>query len=195
MYNGSYQSYGQGSFPQPPANNYGSHMQPAPLYQAPPPANVQYYQQQQPDPAIQIATDPNAFAQMFKAQLASLTFNSKPIITNVTILSHEHMQRMSQVVARCLEEHVLSVSISSFVQCRSICMNSFSSKSLSLSPCPACHLLLLSLQIAFHINALHLCSLSPLLVVVPSFIPFAGLVYDRFDLQKCGASLHCSMVR
>ncbi|UZJ51958.1 hypothetical protein CBS101457_001278 [Exobasidium rhododendri] len=108
MYNGSYQSYGQGSYPPPPVANYGGPVQAAPQFYPSPAPAAPYYQQ--PDPALQVATDPNAFALMFKAQLASLTFNSKPIITNLTILSHEHVQRMSQVVARCLEEHVLTCS-------------------------------------------------------------------------------------
>jgi pre-mRNA cleavage complex 2 protein Pcf11 len=97
MYNGSYQQYGQASN-QPPLVNYG-----APVPVAPAPV---YYQQQQPA----YATDPNVFAQMFKSHLATLTFNSKPVITTLTVISHEHVQRMSQVVARCMEEHTLTVS-------------------------------------------------------------------------------------
>lgn len=62
-------------------------------------------------PGPNLATDANAFAQMFKSHLASLTFNSKPIITNVTIIAQDYVQHMAVVVVQCLEEHILSVSV------------------------------------------------------------------------------------
>jgi pre-mRNA cleavage complex 2 protein Pcf11 len=60
---------------------------------------------------MSIATDPDAFARMYNSHLASLTFNSKPIITNLTVMAHEHVQQMANVVARCLDEHIVQVSI------------------------------------------------------------------------------------
>lgn len=127
MYNGSYQQhYGQPSVPVPQMNApYGGapqqqyfqasppqqQQQQPPMAHMPYPAAAPYYRQPQaPNPALQVATDPNAFAQMFKSHLAALTFNSKPVITDLTLLSHEHVSRMAHVVAQCVEEHVLTVS-------------------------------------------------------------------------------------
>lgn len=75
----------------------------------------QHQQQQQQsqigshDP-MQIATNPNAFANMFREHLSALTFNSKPIITNLTVIAHEHVYRMANVVAKCLDDHIMQVS-------------------------------------------------------------------------------------
>ncbi|KPV74576.1 uncharacterized protein RHOBADRAFT_8287, partial [Rhodotorula graminis WP1] len=44
----------------------------------------------------------------FSQQLQGLTFNSKPIITALTLFAHEHLLRMSGVVAQCLDEHLRS---------------------------------------------------------------------------------------
>lgn len=94
MYNSGYPSYGQPSPHYPPQQGQAYAPQPS----------------QHVNPALAVATDPNAFAQMFKSHLAALTFNSKPLITNLTVISHEHAARMSAVVAQCLDEHILSVS-------------------------------------------------------------------------------------
>ncbi|WFD21937.1 hypothetical protein MEQU1_000597 [Malassezia equina] len=50
-----------------------------------------------------------AFEAMFRGHLAHLTFNSKPIITNLTLIAQENAQRMSTVVAKTLDEHILMV--------------------------------------------------------------------------------------
>lgn len=122
MYNNGF-AFGQQpmqySGPPPPLQGYQQPGFQQPTYGQPP---QQFQQQaQQPtfpaqgpssfaNPALATATDPNAFAQMFKGHLAALTFNSKPIITNLTVIAHEHSARMANVVAQCLDEHILSVS-------------------------------------------------------------------------------------
>ncbi|GAK67988.1 pre-mRNA cleavage factor cfi subunit [Moesziomyces antarcticus] len=60
-----------------------------------------------PDPNLAIGTDPNAFANMYNSHLKSLTFNSKPIITNLTVIAHDHAATMSAVVAKCLDDHIM----------------------------------------------------------------------------------------
>ncbi|CAO1617959.1 unnamed protein product [Parajaminaea phylloscopi] len=74
-----------------------------PFYSGPPPSS---------NPPAQTATynlDPNGFAAMYNAHLATLTFNSKPIITNLTVMAHENVQQMANVIARCIDEHITQV--------------------------------------------------------------------------------------
>lgn len=63
-----------------------------------------------PAPTMAIAPDPNAFAQMYRAHLGSLTFNSKPIITNLTVMAHENVHTMANTIAQCVDEHITQVS-------------------------------------------------------------------------------------
>ncbi|PWN51959.1 hypothetical protein IE53DRAFT_385639 [Violaceomyces palustris] len=76
---------------------------------------------------LTIASDPNAFAAMFREHLSSLTFNSKPIITNLTIIAHEHVLRMANVVAKCLDDHIMqshpSIRLPALYLLDSICKN------------------------------------------------------------------------
>lgn len=53
--------------------------------------------------------DPNAFAAMYNSHLATLTFNSKPIITNLTVMARDNVHTMANTVARCIDEHITQV--------------------------------------------------------------------------------------
>ncbi|KAJ1023219.1 hypothetical protein NDA16_003372 [Ustilago loliicola] len=82
----------------PPAYG-GAPMPPQPHHSAPPHMAV--------DPNLAIGTDPQAFAKMYHSHLKSLTFNSKPIITNLTVIAHDHSAHMSAMVAKCLDDHIM----------------------------------------------------------------------------------------
>lgn len=123
----------------PPApSHYSSHYGPPPPslggysnsrgpYDDPyPPPMMPPHQQHYPDPHQQhspfpphpdefrappeVALDPNAFRRFFAYHLTTLTYNSKPAITNLTLFAHQHLLRMSTVVASCLEDHLRTVS-------------------------------------------------------------------------------------
>lgn len=87
---------------------------PQPGYGAPPQRAPQYgYPQHQPQPQphaaapVDIGSDPAAFAAMYNSHLKTLTFNSKPIITNLTVIAHDHAARMSAVVAKAIDDHIM----------------------------------------------------------------------------------------
>lgn len=54
--------------------------------------------------------DPNAFRQFYASHLATLTFNSRPIIQNLSMIAQEYA-RLSNVVVQCLEAHIRRVSV------------------------------------------------------------------------------------
>jgi pre-mRNA cleavage complex 2 protein Pcf11 len=54
--------------------------------------------------------DPHTFRQYYASQLATLTVNSRPIIQHLSHLASEY-QRMSHIVAQCLESHIRVVSL------------------------------------------------------------------------------------
>lgn len=64
-------------------------------------------------PPPDVAHDPNSFRRYFKLQLDHLTYNSKPVITSLTLFAHEHAIRMASVVAQCFDEHLRTVSLPS----------------------------------------------------------------------------------
>ena len=53
--------------------------------------------------------DPNTFRQFYASHLATLTFNSRPIIQNLSMIAQDYT-RMSNVVVQCLEAHIRRVS-------------------------------------------------------------------------------------
>ncbi|BGO97418.1 pre-mRNA cleavage complex 2 protein Pcf11 [Rhodotorula toruloides] len=116
-------------YPPPPPAAYPAAYPPAPRYDYPPPPQAygayppaqpsyHHYSSPPPPPAPpplkegelrpppDVAQDPNSFRRYFTQQLQGLTFNSKPIITSLTLFAHEHVVRMSGVVAQCMEEHL-----------------------------------------------------------------------------------------
>ncbi|GAA5872978.1 hypothetical protein JCM3774_004890 [Rhodotorula dairenensis] len=104
-----YDSY---SAPPPPAHHHHQYSPPPPAtVPAGPPASIA---QPSPPPLKEgelrpppdVAHDPNSFRRYFKQQLDHLTYNSKPVITSLTLFAHEHAIRMATVVAQCFDEHL-----------------------------------------------------------------------------------------
>ncbi|GAA5824504.1 hypothetical protein JCM3770_000103 [Rhodotorula araucariae] len=93
----AYAGYAQPPPPPPPPPA------PAPYYESPPPPPLKEGELRPPP---DVGVDPNSFRRYFTQQLQGLTFNSKPIITALTLFAHEHLLRMGGVVAQCLEEHL-----------------------------------------------------------------------------------------
>lgn len=60
-------------------------------------------------PVQQELSNPAVFESMYRGQLAQLTFNSKPIITNLTLIAQEHVHRMSTIVAKLVDAHIMMV--------------------------------------------------------------------------------------
>jgi hypothetical protein len=61
-------------------------------------------------PPLQHIQDPEALRHEYKRILVDLTFNSKPIITNLTILAQENKQGASMIV-REIEQQIRTVSV------------------------------------------------------------------------------------
>lgn len=101
---------------------WGAPMPPQGYYNQPPPMQQQqYYQHQsQPAPLPPLApmrqqapttdlNNPNVFRQYFSSGLQALTFNSKPIITDLTILAGDYSLRMANIISDELQTHLLTV--------------------------------------------------------------------------------------
>ncbi|KZW04079.1 hypothetical protein EXIGLDRAFT_600069 [Exidia glandulosa HHB12029] len=73
--------------------------------------------------------DPNAFRQFYASQLATLTFNSRPIIQNLSMMAQD-FQRWASIVAQCLDAHIRRVpapiKLPAFYLLDSICKNIYS---------------------------------------------------------------------
>lgn len=134
--NSGYPASGYPNYPpaygayQPPPNQYGGIPSTSHNYSQPPqplldpygrrydqPPAIQQQQQHYPrveDPRVppqEIENNPHAFRRYFDSHLANLTFNSKPVITDLTLLAHRHVMRMGPIVAACLEDHLRNVSV------------------------------------------------------------------------------------
>lgn len=92
--------------PAPPPPVQHQYTPPPPPVTAPPPPLKEGELRPPPD----VAHDPNSFRRYFKQQLDHLTYNSKPVITSLTLFAHEHAIRMASVVAQCFDEHLRTVS-------------------------------------------------------------------------------------
>ncbi|GAA5848917.1 hypothetical protein JCM8547_006388 [Rhodosporidiobolus lusitaniae] len=95
----------------PPAHYASPPPQPAPAPHQPPPppaaaAAPPAAKEGELHPPPDVGVDPNSFRRFFASELANLTYNSKPVITALTLFAHEHSVRMSGVVAQCMEEHL-----------------------------------------------------------------------------------------
>jgi len=73
------------------------YIQPSPSYQYPQPSHASLH-------------DPNGFRQFYTAQLTALTFNSRHIIQNLSMIAQEST-RMSDIVVQCVESHIRRVSL------------------------------------------------------------------------------------
>lgn len=102
--------------PQPPIHQPG-HLQPLrggmlpPIRYDPNPQPIPQPQMMQPPPQPQgpDMSNPNVFRDYFHGGLVALTFNSKPIITDLTILAGDYSLRMAPIVSEELQTHILNV--------------------------------------------------------------------------------------
>lgn len=115
----SYSYRNSGPWDQPPQDpRYHQEAAYASRGYAPPPPPLPQLQYSPPDEfraPDNVGTDVNAFARFFSHHLGTLSFNSKPVITNLTLFAHQHLLRMSSIVASCLDDHLRLVSPSLLV--------------------------------------------------------------------------------
>ncbi|KAF8974458.1 hypothetical protein BDZ97DRAFT_1690202 [Flammula alnicola] len=93
-------------------NLYGQPSYGSPSYSSPPPpapGGYQYYQQLPPQPpAPTYPLDAASFRRDFASQLSKLTFNSRPIIQQLSMYAQDYA-RFADIVAQCLESHIRRV--------------------------------------------------------------------------------------
>ena len=90
-------------------NLYGQPSYTGPSYSSPHPASYsQFYQQPPPAPPA-YTVDSASFRRVYMTRLSGLTFNSRPIIQDLSMLAQDS-SRFADIVAQCIEEHIRTVS-------------------------------------------------------------------------------------
>lgn len=103
------QHYNQGGYQQGPSQQYYNHYHDVaqPPRQHYPPFVPTYNSAPPPGPA---PMDNAAVAHYMSHELQRLTFNSKPVITHLTLFAHQQAQFNAHVIAHCFEQHLDQVS-------------------------------------------------------------------------------------
>lgn len=100
-----YPTYANAAYPPnpsyPPGHGYHGPPHRGPPGPPPPPLG--------PPAPTTLHVDPNAFRQFYASHLATLTFNSRPIIQNLSMMAQD-FQRWASIVGQCLEAHIRRVS-------------------------------------------------------------------------------------
>jgi len=92
-----------------PQTYYGQPSYAAPSFSHPPALSAGYYQPPPPPPPpVYHHVDPVTFRRDYTTRLAELTFNSRPIIQNLSMIAQEY-SRFAEIVAQCLEAHIRRV--------------------------------------------------------------------------------------
>lgn len=102
--------YGPMSGGMPPSSSgTGYYGQPVAMPQAPPP-RMPSAPPQQPTPQSSNMNDPNIFRNYFRSGLQALTYNSRQIIQDLTLLANDFALRMSSIVGEEIDGHIRTVS-------------------------------------------------------------------------------------
>jgi len=98
------------SYSQAPSTS-GYYQQPAPSAQSGYQQYQGYYQQTVAPPAFVPYNDEQYFKHDYARRLAALTFNSRPLIQELSILAQTYSQTMSRVVIESIEQQLRMVSV------------------------------------------------------------------------------------